>query len=111
MPHRDNPPCLVSRSVVSLGVPHTREGVMLDGPVAMSDEEILADASERLGAAEWPPEYDGLYVECPGCALLVHHSDTSDHPERCRALRDLVAWEATGTVRDAQSARLSGGAS
>lgn len=67
---------------------------MLDGPVTMSDEEILADAGERLGAAERPAAYDGLYLDCPGCGLLVHHSDASDHPERCRALRDLVAWEA-----------------
>lgn len=84
---------------------------MLDGPVVMHEDEVLADARERLGAAEKPREYGGLYFDCPGCALLVHHSDVEDHPERCQALRDLVTWEATGAVRDAQPARLSGGAS
>ena len=84
---------------------------MLDGPITMSDDEILADASERLGAAEKPREYGGHYLECPGCDRLVHHSDASDHPARCQALRDLVCWEATGAVeRDPQPARLGGGA-
>jgi len=81
---------------------------MLDGPVVMHDDEILALAQDRIGEGDWPREYDRKYVECPGCALLVHHSETGDHPKRCRALRDLVTWEATGAVRDAQPARLTG---
>jgi hypothetical protein len=67
---------------------------MLDGPVTLHEDELRDFARELLATAEKPREYDGLYTECPGCALLVHHSDTSDHPARCRALRDLAAYSA-----------------
>jgi hypothetical protein len=58
----------------------------------MHDDEVLDFARELLGAAETPREYDGKYHDCPGCALLVHHSDVSDHPTRCQALRDLAIY-------------------
>lgn len=83
---------------------------MLDGPVAMHEDEVLALASEILGAAERPREYDGKYLDCPGCGLLVHHSDASDHPQRCRALRDHAIYCADAHPRDPQPARLPGGA-
>jgi acetyl-CoA carboxylase beta subunit len=66
----------------------------------MHEDEILSDARDRMHNAERSLEYDGKYFDCPGCDRLVHHSDLDAHPERCRALRDLVTWEATGAVRE-----------
>ena len=84
---------------------------MLDGPVVMHEDEVLKDAQARIKNGDWPREYNGHYVECPGCALLTYRHDTDDHATRCQALRDLVCWEATGEVeRDPQPARLGGGA-
>lgn len=63
-------------------------------PIAMHEDEVTELAHERLGTAERPREYEGRYLECPGCARLVHHSDRHDHPTTCVALRALVVWEA-----------------
>lgn len=72
--------------------------------VTLHDDEILEAARERLGTAERPLEYGGHYLDCPGCARLVHHNDRFDHPERCQAIRDLVVYEADAH-RDAQPSR------
>ena len=78
-------------------------------PVVMHEDEVLLDAQERITGGDWPRDYHGHYVECPGCALLVYRHDTDAHATRCQALRDLVTYEANAH-RDAQPARLSGGA-
>lgn len=64
-------------------------------PVTLHDDEILDLAYDRLAAEPFVPEYGHVHRECPGCALLVHHAFTTDHPGRCAALRALVTWEAS----------------
>ncbi len=59
-------------------------------PVTLHDDELLAFAREVLVTDS--PLRGKYFTECPGCALLVHHSDLDAHPARCQALRDRAAW-------------------
>lgn len=80
---------------------------MQEMPVAMHEDEVTEDAIQALGKAE----REGELYDCPGCARWVYREDRRQHARTCGALRDHVTREATGAVRDAQPARLSGGAS
>jgi acetyl-CoA carboxylase beta subunit len=46
------------------------------------EDAITDEAIEALRVRD-------LYAECPGCELLVHHSDVTAHVRSCQPLR---AW-------------------
>lgn len=81
----------------------------MDLPVTLHDDEIAGWARERMGEGELAHEYGGHYRWCPGCDLLVHHSDLDDHAGRCVALKALVIWEA-GAHRPPKAAIHAAGA-
>lgn len=53
---------------------------------------VLEDSDHLTDAALDLLRLDGRYAECPGCGLLVHHSDRIAHagPQGCPELRSLA---------------------
>ena len=59
--------------------------------IPLTEDEITDRALDALLATKAA----GLrYAVCPGCELLVHHSDDNEHSRSCEKLRPLVSSEA-----------------
>lgn len=53
-------------------------------------EDAITDRALDLLAKGERLDRGGRYMECPGCDLWVHHSDTISHVKDCDALRTLA---------------------
>ena len=56
--------------------------------IPLTEDEVTSIAADLLDA----PVTDAgeFYIQCPGCALNVHHTDTSQHARECPPLRALA---------------------